>query len=145
MWQKQIISPKILVCFKVCYFAQHHICFAYSQELEKWIMYDDETVKVTIQFKPHVSICICLCLSFSYYREIWAGGWLLGWCNLHVRKRAFATSVSIFRSCKVVFALGRWLESIANQAFLLFIQFLKIRSRVLEEKLRFIPKLIDRW
>lgn len=30
----------------VCYYGQHYHCFAYSYEHEKWIMYDDKTVKV---------------------------------------------------------------------------------------------------
>ncbi|KAI8533841.1 hypothetical protein RHMOL_Rhmol10G0041300 [Rhododendron molle] len=41
----------------VCYFGQHHICFAYSHELEKWIMYDDETVKEVGCWDDVISTC----------------------------------------------------------------------------------------
>ncbi|RWW28505.1 hypothetical protein GW17_00007018 [Ensete ventricosum] len=31
---------------KVCYYGQHYHCFAY--ECDQWVMYDDQTVKVTL-------------------------------------------------------------------------------------------------
>lgn len=31
---------------QVCYYGQHYFCFAYSHDHERWIMYDDKTVKV---------------------------------------------------------------------------------------------------
>lgn len=30
----------------VCYYGQHYHCFAYNQELARWVMFDDTTVKV---------------------------------------------------------------------------------------------------
>ncbi|KAL6960700.1 hypothetical protein U1Q18_038463 [Sarracenia purpurea var. burkii] len=30
----------------VCYYGRHYICFVYCQEQDKWIMYDDETMKI---------------------------------------------------------------------------------------------------
>ncbi|KAF7130792.1 hypothetical protein RHSIM_Rhsim10G0031400 [Rhododendron simsii] len=41
----------------VCYFGQHHICFAFSHEREKWIMYDDETVKEVGCWDDVISMC----------------------------------------------------------------------------------------
>ncbi|KAE8730721.1 hypothetical protein F3Y22_tig00002889pilonHSYRG00003 [Hibiscus syriacus] len=34
----------------VCYYGQHYHCFAYSHDHERWIMYDDKTVKVSLFF-----------------------------------------------------------------------------------------------
>ncbi|XVE57026.1 hypothetical protein DITRI_Ditri04bG0058500 [Diplodiscus trichospermus] len=34
----------------VCYYGQHYHCFAYSHDHERWIMYDDKTVKVSLCF-----------------------------------------------------------------------------------------------
>ncbi|KAG5527415.1 hypothetical protein RHGRI_028338 [Rhododendron griersonianum] len=56
----------------VCYFAQHHICFAYSQELEKWIMYDDETVKEVGCWDDVISTCErgCLQPQFLFFEAV---------------------------------------------------------------------------
>lgn len=32
----------------VCYYGQHYHCFAYNQELARWVMFDDTTVKVRL-------------------------------------------------------------------------------------------------
>ncbi|KAL6960699.1 hypothetical protein U1Q18_038462 [Sarracenia purpurea var. burkii] len=40
-----------------CYFGRHYICFAYSHKHEKWIMYDDETVKVIGSWEDVTSMC----------------------------------------------------------------------------------------
>ncbi|WZZ35228.1 hypothetical protein YC2023_018629 [Brassica napus] len=34
----------------VCYYGQHYHCFAYSHEHDRWIMYDDKTVKAYTGF-----------------------------------------------------------------------------------------------
>ncbi|KAK9669309.1 hypothetical protein RND81_13G122700 [Saponaria officinalis] len=41
----------------VCYYGQHYHCFAYSHDLEKWIMYDDKTVKVIGTWEDILSMC----------------------------------------------------------------------------------------
>lgn len=41
----------------VCYFGQHFICFAHSHEHKKWIMYDDETVKLIGCWDDVISMC----------------------------------------------------------------------------------------
>ncbi|XP_057988457.1 uncharacterized protein LOC110654340 isoform X2 [Hevea brasiliensis] len=41
----------------VCYYGQHYHCFAYSQEHERWIMYDDKTVKVIGSWADVLSMC----------------------------------------------------------------------------------------
>lgn len=43
-----LINPYIvgLVSLQVCYYGQHYHCFAYNQELKKWVLFDDSTVKV---------------------------------------------------------------------------------------------------
>ncbi|XP_065876837.1 uncharacterized protein [Euphorbia lathyris] len=41
----------------VCYYGQHYHCFAYSQEQERWIMYDDKTVKVIGGWADVLSMC----------------------------------------------------------------------------------------
>ncbi|XP_021593186.1 uncharacterized protein LOC110600623 isoform X2 [Manihot esculenta] len=41
----------------VCYYGQHYHCFAYSQDHERWIMYDDKTVKVIGSWADVLSMC----------------------------------------------------------------------------------------
>ncbi|XP_074316976.1 uncharacterized protein LOC141653194 [Silene latifolia] len=41
----------------VCYYGQHYHCFAYSRDHEKWVMYDDKTVKVIGTWEDVLSIC----------------------------------------------------------------------------------------
>ncbi|KAL9239545.1 hypothetical protein vseg_013855 [Gypsophila vaccaria] len=41
----------------VCYYGQHYHCFAYSHDHEKWIMYDDKTVKVIGAWEDVLSMC----------------------------------------------------------------------------------------
>ncbi|XVF50204.1 hypothetical protein PTKIN_Ptkin04bG0077300 [Pterospermum kingtungense] len=41
----------------VCYYGQHYHCFAYSHEHERWIMYDDKTVKVIGGWTDVLTIC----------------------------------------------------------------------------------------
>ncbi|KAJ9140403.1 hypothetical protein P3X46_031057 [Hevea brasiliensis] len=41
----------------VCYYGQHYHCFAYSQDHERWIMYDDKTVKVIGSWVDVLSMC----------------------------------------------------------------------------------------
>ncbi|XP_021761693.1 uncharacterized protein LOC110726521 isoform X1 [Chenopodium quinoa] len=41
----------------VCYYGQHYHCFAYSHECERWIMYDDKTVKVIGTWEEVLSMC----------------------------------------------------------------------------------------
>ncbi|KAJ4972883.1 hypothetical protein NE237_006057 [Protea cynaroides] len=41
----------------VCYYGQHYHCFAYSHEHERWIMYDDKTVKVIGGWDDVVTMC----------------------------------------------------------------------------------------
>lgn len=41
----------------VCYYGQHYHCFAYSRDHEKWIMYDDKTVKVIGTWEEVLSLC----------------------------------------------------------------------------------------
>ncbi|KAL9243205.1 hypothetical protein vseg_017120 [Gypsophila vaccaria] len=41
----------------VCYYGQHYHCFAYSHDHEKWIMYDDQTVKVIGTWEDILSMC----------------------------------------------------------------------------------------
>ncbi|KDP31191.1 hypothetical protein JCGZ_11567 [Jatropha curcas] len=41
----------------VCYYGQHYHCFAYSQDHEWWIMYDDRTVKVVGNWADVLSMC----------------------------------------------------------------------------------------
>lgn len=89
------------ISLQVCYYGQHYHCFAYSHDHERWIMYDDKTVKVKFIF----------CLLFYVYVETWncvimdacsIGDWQLGWCTHHVWKRAFATTSPILWSCKLI-------------------------------------------
>ncbi|KFK34091.1 hypothetical protein AALP_AA5G101000 [Arabis alpina] len=41
----------------VCYYGQHYHCFAYSHEHDRWIMYDDKTVKVIGSWSDVLSMC----------------------------------------------------------------------------------------
>ncbi|CAN8254919.1 unnamed protein product [Cochlearia groenlandica] len=41
----------------VCYYGQHYHCFAYSHEHDRWIMYDDKTVKVVGDWIKVLSMC----------------------------------------------------------------------------------------
>ncbi|XP_024013421.1 uncharacterized protein LOC18021057 isoform X2 [Eutrema salsugineum] len=41
----------------VCYYGQHYHCFAYSHEQDRWIMYDDKTVKVIGSWNDVLSMC----------------------------------------------------------------------------------------
>ncbi|CAI9284523.1 unnamed protein product [Lactuca saligna] len=41
----------------VCYYGQHYHCFAYSHARQRWVMYDDKTVKVIGRWEDVVSMC----------------------------------------------------------------------------------------
>ncbi|KAG0594892.1 hypothetical protein M758_UG119900 [Ceratodon purpureus] len=41
----------------VCYYGQHYHCFAYNQELGRWVMFDDSTVKVIGEWRDVASTC----------------------------------------------------------------------------------------
>ncbi|GAB4860675.1 hypothetical protein Ancab_035838 [Ancistrocladus abbreviatus] len=41
----------------VCYYGQHYHCFAYSHDQERWIMYDDKTVKVIGSWDEVLAMC----------------------------------------------------------------------------------------
>ncbi|XP_013624685.1 PREDICTED: uncharacterized protein LOC106330821 [Brassica oleracea var. oleracea] len=41
----------------VCYYGQHYHCFAYSHQHDRWIMYDDKTVKVIGSWSDVLSTC----------------------------------------------------------------------------------------
>ncbi|KAK0588126.1 hypothetical protein LWI29_034754 [Acer saccharum] len=41
----------------VCYYGQHYHCFAYSPDHERWIMYDDKTVKVIGSWSDVLIMC----------------------------------------------------------------------------------------
>ncbi|KAK1407285.1 hypothetical protein QVD17_38899 [Tagetes erecta] len=41
----------------VCYYGQHYHCFAYSHVHQRWVMYDDKTVKVVGRWEDVVSMC----------------------------------------------------------------------------------------
>ncbi|KAL4559240.1 hypothetical protein LXL04_031375 [Taraxacum kok-saghyz] len=41
----------------VCYYGQHYHCFAYSHEHERWVMYDDNTVKVIGSWEEVLTMC----------------------------------------------------------------------------------------
>ncbi|XP_059443773.1 uncharacterized protein LOC132175749 isoform X2 [Corylus avellana] len=41
----------------VCYYGQHYHCFAYSHDRERWIMYDDKTVKVIGGWSDVLTMC----------------------------------------------------------------------------------------
>lgn len=41
----------------VCYYGQHYHCFAYSHVHQRWVMYDDKTVKVIGRWEDVVLMC----------------------------------------------------------------------------------------
>lgn len=41
----------------VCYYGQHYHCFAYNHVHQRWVMYDDKTVKVIGRWEDVVSMC----------------------------------------------------------------------------------------
>ncbi|KAK9080469.1 hypothetical protein SSX86_000227 [Deinandra increscens subsp. villosa] len=41
----------------VCYYGQHYHCFAYSHAHQRWVMYDDKTVKVVGRWEDVVLMC----------------------------------------------------------------------------------------
>nr|GEV96382.1 ubiquitin carboxyl-terminal hydrolase-related protein isoform 1 [Tanacetum cinerariifolium] len=41
----------------VCYYGQHYHCFAYSHVNQRWVMYDDKTVKVIGRWEDVVLMC----------------------------------------------------------------------------------------
>jgi ubiquitin C-terminal hydrolase len=41
----------------VCYYGQHYHCFAYNQELARWVMFDDSTVKVVGDWEDVARTC----------------------------------------------------------------------------------------
>ncbi|XP_024971929.1 uncharacterized protein LOC112510812 [Cynara cardunculus var. scolymus] len=41
----------------VCYYGQHYHCFAYSHDHERWMMYDDNTVKVIGSWEDVLKMC----------------------------------------------------------------------------------------
>ncbi|XP_058073860.1 uncharacterized protein LOC131222711 [Magnolia sinica] len=41
----------------VCYYGQHYFCFAYSHEHERWVMYNDTTVKVIGGWDDVLTMC----------------------------------------------------------------------------------------
>ncbi|KAM0043851.1 putative tetratricopeptide-like helical domain superfamily, ubiquitin specific protease [Helianthus debilis subsp. tardiflorus] len=41
----------------VCYYGQHYHCFAYTHVHQRWVMYDDKTVKVIGRWEDVVSVC----------------------------------------------------------------------------------------
>ncbi|CAI9285304.1 unnamed protein product [Lactuca saligna] len=49
-------NRRILVSV-VCYYGQHYHCFAYSHVHQRWVMYDDKTVKVIGRWEDVVSMC----------------------------------------------------------------------------------------
>ncbi|CAA2997770.1 Inactive ubiquitin carboxyl-terminal hydrolase 54 [Olea europaea subsp. europaea] len=54
------LDPKNKHCLVsvVCYYGQHYHCFAYSRDLEQWIVYDDKTVKVIGGWDDVLTMCI---------------------------------------------------------------------------------------
>ncbi|PPR91316.1 hypothetical protein GOBAR_AA29373 [Gossypium barbadense] len=46
----------------VCYYGQHYHCFAYSHDHERWVMYDDQTVKVIGSWADVLTMCKRGCL-----------------------------------------------------------------------------------
>ncbi|KHG14770.1 Inactive ubiquitin carboxyl-terminal hydrolase 54 [Gossypium arboreum] len=46
----------------VCYYGQHYHCFAYSHDHERWVMYDDQTVKVIGSWADVLTMCERGCL-----------------------------------------------------------------------------------
>lgn len=53
------LDPKNRYCLVsvVCYYGQHYHCFAYSHEHERWVMYDDKTVKVIGSWDNVLTMC----------------------------------------------------------------------------------------
>ncbi|XP_031105808.1 uncharacterized protein LOC116010511 [Ipomoea triloba] len=53
------LDPKSKHCLVsvVCYYGQHYHCFAYSHDHERWIMYDDKTVKVIGSWADVLTMC----------------------------------------------------------------------------------------
>ncbi|CAH2064956.1 unnamed protein product [Thlaspi arvense] len=53
------VDPKCIyrLVSVVCYYGQHYHCFAYSHEHDRWIMYDDKTVKVIGSWSDVLSMC----------------------------------------------------------------------------------------
>lgn len=53
------LDPKNRHCLVsvVCYYGQHYHCFAYSHDLERWVMYDDKTVKVIGGWDDVLNMC----------------------------------------------------------------------------------------
>ncbi|GMJ04970.1 hypothetical protein like AT3G47890 [Hibiscus trionum] len=53
------LDPKIKhnLVSVVCYYGQHYHCFAYSHDHERWIMYDDKTVKVIGGWADVLTMC----------------------------------------------------------------------------------------
>lgn len=41
----------------VCYYGQHYHCFAYNHVHQRWVMYDDKTVKVIGRWEDVVAMC----------------------------------------------------------------------------------------
>ncbi|KVH98696.1 protein of unknown function DUF627, N-terminal [Cynara cardunculus var. scolymus] len=50
-------QTKALVDTGVCYYGQHYHCFAYSHDHERWMMYDDNTVKVIGSWEDVLKMC----------------------------------------------------------------------------------------
>lgn len=72
--------------FQVCYYGQHYHCFAYSHDQERWIMYDDKTVKVKSSKFKMMPFFLCYNLHLMF-RLLVAGPMFLacvkgGTCNL---------------------------------------------------------------
>ncbi|XP_057514658.1 LOW QUALITY PROTEIN: uncharacterized protein LOC130796340 [Actinidia eriantha] len=53
------LDPKNRHCLVsvVCYYGQHYHCFAYSHDHERWVMYDDKTVKVIGGWNDVLTMC----------------------------------------------------------------------------------------
>ncbi|VFQ86618.1 unnamed protein product [Cuscuta campestris] len=51
-------GSKYTLASVVCYYRQHYHCVAYSRHHEKWIMYDDKTVKVIGSWDDVLLMCI---------------------------------------------------------------------------------------
>ncbi|XVF54239.1 hypothetical protein PTKIN_Ptkin05aG0164500 [Pterospermum kingtungense] len=53
------LDPKIKhnLVSVVCYYGQHYHCFAYSHDRERWVMYDDKTVKVIGSWADVLTMC----------------------------------------------------------------------------------------
>ncbi|KAL5544361.1 hypothetical protein UlMin_008145 [Ulmus minor] len=51
------LKTKHILVSVVCYYGQHYHCFAYSHEHERWLMYDDKTVKVIGSWADVIAMC----------------------------------------------------------------------------------------